>query len=125
MPAAVLIDRDKSLAKRRFDPESAADQCAWTWLLGLVPGGQLCGNFRICHAGRCSIPSDRWPVRDGQTAACVLRLLFLRSGFGLEHHFLARAGYINSNALAAQLPGQQVDACHILDRCPFGKVDRF
>ncbi len=106
---AVLVDGDEGFPEGGFHREGVAHQVARARLLGPLPEhGLLGGGCRGAGLG----------VDHGGVG-------FLGEGcLGLQHHFLARAGDIHGDALAAQLPGQGIGRGHILRGGGGGEVDR-
>ena len=101
--AAVLIDRDEGFPQGRADMVGVAPQVA-------RPGVRSRQGCR-----------DRCRHSRGGFNACGLAL---GRGFRLQHDFLARAGNVDRDAFAAQLPGQLVSRGNILFAGVLGEVDR-
>ncbi len=107
--AAVLVDGDEGLAQRGVDVVGVAVQAARAGLLALVPQVELLGRQAGLRPG----------LGDGAgywAASCG-------GGVGLQHHLLARAGHVDGDALAAQLPGQHIGVGDIFFGGVFGEVD--
>ena len=99
LAAAVLVDGDEGLAQRGVDRVGEAVQVARAGFLVVVPDGQL---------------RTGWPRMSTSAAAAPASAPVLDSGGGVrfQHHFLARAGDVDGDALAAQFPGQAVSGGH-------------
>ena len=98
--AAIFVDGDEGFAQRGVDAVGVADQAARAGLLGVMPQVEL-GH---CCRPRRSIAARRQALH---------RLFLPGGGVGLQHHLLARAGDVDGDALAAQLPGKLVGGGYI------------